>query len=169
MFNLTRICSRTVTSVSDFIFSTACIHMKSSWASKLLSTHLIQTNSCSFLLLSIASSTIIEKKEIVIDDCNGTRTHNNFVRKGTLDDRVFAYELSGCGFENRCSHLNFRFRACFEQGVPWDSGNYRVWTHSERRTWHDKSINSIVIDVFSNISWQSKRHYLKDFILWITM
>ena len=28
------------------------------------------------------------------------------------------YELSGSGFESSCSHLNFRFRACFEQGVP---------------------------------------------------
>ena len=42
------------------------------------------------------------------------------------------YELSGCGFESRCSHLNFRFCACFEQRVPWHSGNYREWTHSER-------------------------------------
>ena len=51
-------------------------------------------------------------------------------------------ELSGCGFESRCSHLNFRFRACFEQGVPWHSGNYSVWIHSETRTWHDKNIQS---------------------------
>ena len=29
--------------------------------------------------------------------------------------------------ESSCSHLNFRFRPCFEQGVPWHSGNYRVW------------------------------------------
>ena len=28
------------------------------------------------------------------------------------------YELSGCGFESRCCHLNFRYSACFEQGVP---------------------------------------------------
>ena len=28
------------------------------------------------------------------------------------------YELSGCGFESSCSHLNLRFRVCFEQGVP---------------------------------------------------
>ena len=35
-------------------------------------------------------------------------------------------------------YLNFRFCACFEQGVPWNSGNYRVWIHSETRTWHDK-------------------------------
>ena len=48
--------------------------------------------------------------------------------------------LSGCGFESSCSHLNFRFRACFEQGVPWHSGKYRVWIHSETRTWHDKNI-----------------------------
>ena len=30
--------------------------------------------------------------------------------------------------------------ACFEQGVPWHSGHYRVWIHSEMRTWHDKYI-----------------------------
>ena len=28
------------------------------------------------------------------------------------------YKLSGSGFESSCSHLNFRFRSCFEQGVP---------------------------------------------------
>ena len=61
-----------------------------------------------------------------------------------LNGWVFVYELSGCGFESRCSHLNFRFRACFEQGVPWHSGNYRVWIHSETRTWHDKNIQTKV-------------------------
>ena len=25
---------------------------------------------------------------------------------------------SGCGFKSCCSHLNFRFRTCFKQGVP---------------------------------------------------
>ena len=43
------------------------------------------------------------------------------------------------GFESRRSHLNFRFCACFEQGVPWHSGNYRVWIYYETRTWHDKN------------------------------
>ena len=55
---------------------------------------------------------------------------------------MFVYELSGCGFESSCSHLNFRFRACFVQGVPWHSGNYRVRIHSETRTWHDKNIQT---------------------------
>ena len=53
---------------------------------------------------------------------------------------VIVYEVSGFGFQSSCTHLNFRFRACFEQGVPWHSGNYRVWIHSETRTWHDKKI-----------------------------
>ena len=26
-------------------------------------------------------------------------------------------QLSGCVFMSRCSHLNFRYRACFKQGV----------------------------------------------------
>ena len=58
---------------------------------------------------------------------------------------MFVYELSGCWFESSCSHLNFKFCACFEQGVPWHSGNYRMWIHSETRTWHDKNIQSVII------------------------
>ena len=55
---------------------------------------------------------------------------------------VFVYELSGCGFESRCSHFNFRYRACFEQGVPWYSGKFSVWIHSKMSTWHDNDIQS---------------------------
>ena len=69
---------------------------------------------------------------------------------------MFVYELSGCGFESSCSHLNFIFRACFEQGVPWHSGNYRVRIHSKTRTWRDKNIqscntyvNGLTIELFS--------------------
>ena len=31
---------------------------------------------------------------------------------------MFAYEISGCGFGSCCSHLNFRYHACYKQGVP---------------------------------------------------
>ena len=79
----------------------------------------------------------------IINDCNWTRTQNHLVRKWTLN-HLFIYELSGSGFESSCSHLNFRFRACFEQGVPWHSCNYRVWIHSETRTWHEKNIQSVL-------------------------
>ena len=41
---------------------------------------------------------------------------------------VFAYELRGCEFESRCCHLNFIYRACFEQVVPWHSSNYSSLT-----------------------------------------
>ena len=48
-----------------------------------------------------------------------------------LNGWVFVYELSGCGFESRCCHLNFRCGACFVQGVPWHSGKlqsaYSLW------------------------------------------
>ena len=55
---------------------------------------------------------------------------------------VLLYELNGCSFESRCSHLIFRYGACFEQGVPWHSGNCRVWIHSLTCTWHDKNKQS---------------------------
>ena len=106
-------------------------------------------------------------------DCNGTRTYNHLVRKGTLSHLanltkwlgcvvstysvqcislydniicyywVLVYELSGCVFESRCSHLNFRYWACFEHGFPWYSGKYRMWIHSEMRTWHDNNIKPL--------------------------
>ena len=75
-------------------------------------------------------------------DCNWTRTHNHLVHKLALNGWMFVYELSGCGFESNCSHLNIRFCVCFEQGVLWHSGKYIVWIHSEMRTWHDKNIQS---------------------------
>ena len=78
-------------------------------------------------------------RNIHFTDCNWTRTQNHLVRKRTLNHLakttiwlvwpngwVFVYELSRSGFEPSCSHLNFRLRACFEQRVPWHSGNCSV-------------------------------------------
>ena len=74
-----------------------------------------------------------------------------------LNGWVFIYELCGCGFESRCSHVNFRYDACFEQGVPWHSGKYRVWIHSETRTWNYKNIQSIVFKAEAEaFSWKRK-------------
>ena len=47
---------------------------------------------------------------------------------------------------NNCDcHFIFRFRACFEQGVPWHSGNYRVWIHSENAyvTWQEHTAKQL--------------------------
>ena len=62
--------------------------------------------------------------------CQMSVTHNHLAKW------VFAYELSGCRFESRCSHVNSRYRPCFGQGVPWLSGNYKMWIHSKTRTRH---------------------------------
>ena len=54
----------------------------------------------------------------------------------------FESSYSGSGFESSYSHFTFRFRACFEQEVPWHSGNCWVRIHSQTHTWHDKNIQS---------------------------
>ena len=41
-----------------------------------------------------------------------------------------------------CCYFNFSYRACFEQGNPWHSGNYRMWLHSETGMWHDNNLQS---------------------------
>ena len=43
-----------------------------------------------------------------------------------LNSWVFVFKVSGGRFEFRCSHLSFRYRACFKQGIPWYSANCRV-------------------------------------------
>ena len=83
-----------------------------------------------------------KKREGSSNNCNWTRTQNHLVRKRWSNGWVFVYRLSGSGFQSSCSHLK-RVHACFEQGVPWYSGNYRVWIHTETRTWHDKKIQTV--------------------------
>ena len=52
------------------------------------------------------------------------RTHNHLVRKFTF---VHLWTLNHLTkFRIRSYHLNFRYRACFAQGVPWHRGNCRV-------------------------------------------
>ena len=61
-----------------------------------------------------------------LSDNNEIRTHKHLIRKRTLNDFAklasYIYELSGCEFKSRYCHLNFRYGACFEQGVSWHSG-----------------------------------------------
>ena len=65
---------------------------------------------------------------------------------------LFVYELSGCGLESSCSHLNLnlRYPVCSEQAVSWRSGNYRI---SETRTWHDK--NKFTVEISTHKLAQS--------------
>ena len=69
--------------------------------------------------------------------------HSSIIWPVELNRWVFVHELSGREFEYRCSHLDFRYRVCFEHGVRWHSGNYKVWIYFETRTWHDKHIQAM--------------------------
>ena len=66
--------------------------------------------------------------------------HSSIIWPASLNDWVFIYELSGFGFESCCRHLCFTVCVYFEEGIPWDSGKYKMWIHSETRTCHDKNI-----------------------------
>ena len=86
-----------------------------------------KSNRGKFLFLQ--NSFILKDSPADLSDYNGTRAHNHLVHKRTLNHLaklalmiclngwVFLYELIGCGFESRCSHLNLRYRACFEQEI----------------------------------------------------
>ena len=93
-------------------------------------------------MLWVLISTVHLAMYVLIMSLTCFRVNSHFV---FLFYWVFVYELSGCGFESRCSHLNFRYRACFEQGIPWHLGNYRVWIPSEIHRRHNKNIQSIFL------------------------
>ena len=92
------------------------------WLSCVVITYLCSAFGCMFLSCNVRVSEWIQARPV------------------WKNGRVFIYELSACGCESSCSHLDFRIPACFEEGVPWHSGNYRVLIHSGTRTWHDFSI-----------------------------
>ena len=92
-----------------------------------------KSNECGFTLKCICD--IITYSQMQHTDKYSQ--HSSNIWPVWLNGRVFVCELSGCEFESFCSHLNFRFCACSEQGVPWHSGNYRAWIHSETHTWHN--------------------------------
>ena len=64
---------------------------------------------------------------LMILTCNWKQRDSNPQPLGLLTNTQslngwnFIYKLSGCGFESRCCHLNFRYGTSFEQGVPWHS------------------------------------------------
>ena len=67
--------------------------------------------------------------------------HSSIFWPAWLNGWLFVYQPSGCGFESICSHLNFRLRACFKQGVPWDSGNYKDSLLNTHLRWQEDTVN----------------------------
>ena len=121
-----------------------------------------QSESMLYSCLNVKELLALSRCEIwSLSDCNWTwtysqmtRTYSQMYRKDKYSEHssiiwpvwpngwVFVFEVIGSGFKSSCSLLNFRFHACLEQGVPWHSGNYRVWIHTETCMWHDKNIES---------------------------
>ena len=79
---------------------------------------------------------------------------------------MFFYELGGSGFESSWSHLTFKFRACFEQGVPWHSGNYSVdslWNTYVTWQEHTGKVNDVGL-VFSLLTLNIFHTFISVFI-----
>ena len=132
----------------------------------------------------------IEKSTSYLSGFNWNRTQNHLVLKRTwfesssfvhgsgFESSWFLNKL-GSGFESNCSHLNFRFRSCFELYVLWHSGNYRVWIHFEftrtwhvwihsdfTHTWHDKKIQyDLLIQEISQLKRGDRKKEPKDYQL----
>ena len=66
------------------------------------------------------------KKDMINIDPKVTKAKNNkrviSSKYSVCNNKKTTFISQGSGlfelFESSCSHLNFRFRACFEQGVP---------------------------------------------------
>ena len=101
---------------------------------------------CAFTLKRLRDMIITYSQMSRADKCS---QHGATVWPVWLNGWMFVYELCGCEFKSRCCHLNFRYHACFEQEVTWHSGNYRVWIHSEKRTWHDNNMQSLTLTLWS--------------------
>ena len=83
-----------------------------------------------------------QEHKVKIAGTNKCSQHSPVIWPVWLNGWVFIYDVSVFELESSCTKLNFSFHACFEQVVPWHSCNYRVWIHSETRTWHDNNIQS---------------------------
>ena len=88
------------------------------------------------IFLSVRRNFKINCVKKLLSDCNWICTQNHLVRKRALN-----HLESSCSCS--CSHLTFRFCACFGKRVPWHSGNYRLWIHFETRTWHGKNYSQL--------------------------
>ena len=107
-------------------------------------TYAFQSKSTLYSCLNVKELLVRSRRKIwSLGDSNWTRTHNHLVHKKTLNHlaklaKWLSYVVSTYLFDA----FDSMFRAYFEQGLPWHSSNYRVWIHSDTRTWHDKNIQS---------------------------
>ena len=73
-----------------------------------------QTIECGFTLKLVCDMIITYSQ---MRDTDKHSQHSSIIWLIWLNGLVFIYELSGCGFESCCSHLNFRYGACLRQTI----------------------------------------------------
>ena len=113
-------------------------------------------------------------------DCNRDRTHKHLAGKRALNPlaklakrlscivRTYQYgALAVCFYnvayefrfnlcpESRCSHWIFRYRTCFEQGVPWHASNFRVKIHYKGACYIIKTYSQCTILISTHSTFQS--------------
>ena len=95
-------------------------------------TYAFQSESTFYSCLNVKELLAQNRRKIwSLSDCNWIRTNSHLVRKRTLNylTKLFFYELSSCGFESSCSHLN---NNCFF-GLFWE---YFPKDVQDKKDWH---------------------------------
>ena len=78
-----------------------------------------------------------------MSDSDWTRTQNHLVRKRTLKTSLakwFSVRLRTKWFSIWLQMQSLKLQISRLPQARKHSDNYRVWIHSEKRTWHDKNI-----------------------------
>ena len=114
----------------------------------IVSRRSFRVNPHSIVCLSVKELIARSRRHVwSLNDSNDIRTHNHLVRRRVwLNGWVFVYEqLSGCGFESCCCHLTLDMVPASSKEFLDIQANYRVWIHSETRTWHNNKTQSYYI------------------------
>ena len=92
-----------------------------------------------------------------LSDCNWNWTHNHLVCKRTLNHLAQLAKWLSVRLQTKWLWVWVQLQSLKLPILPllrarsyysWHSGNYRVWIHSETRTWHDKNIQFILYCIF---------------------
>ena len=78
-----------------------------------------------------------------ICESSGIQTHNHLDHNNTQPFSKLAKWLTCVSTYLYGIHLNFRYRACFEEGALWHSGNHGVHIHFETCMWHDNNMQDL--------------------------
>ena len=104
-------------------------------------TYTFQSESTLYNCLNFKELLAQNRREIWrLIDCNWTRTQKHLVRKGTLKWLSFRLRTKWFWVRVQLQSLKLQILHLLRARSSWQSGNYRVWIHSETCTWRDQNI-----------------------------